>query len=55
MIIETDWLNNVTLHDDGRVAIIRSNPRDGTFLYLTLTEKEQEALRRVLDSGARTQ
>lgn len=53
MIIETGFLSSVIKHDDGRIALIRAIPREGMFLHIELSEAEQEALRRVLDSGAR--
>lgn len=48
MIIETGFLNHVARHPDGRISLVRSEPRTGIFLYLDLTPAEQDALRQVL-------
>jgi hypothetical protein len=53
MIVETAYLCSVIQHEDGRVTMQRAMPREGIFLHIQFTERELEALRRVLDSQAK--
>lgn len=48
MIVETAWLSHVALHDDDRISMTKSMPREGVFLHIDFTEKELEALQKVL-------
>ena len=48
MIVETGFLSHVALHPDGRISLIRAEPRGGMYLYIDLSEAEIEALRKVV-------